>query len=68
MPINADWSCLIIVGAYSFKLELSEMTAATSVELWLSTDSNPLNISLILSLLYDNMVSTPGISERYAQL
>ena len=44
------------VGTYRFKVELTQMTAAASVELWVSTDSDPHNMSKILDLSYDIQV------------
>ena len=42
-----------IPGNYSFKVELSNMTAAGSVELWINNDK-------ILYLVYDDTVSEPN--------
>ena len=44
---------LKIAGSYTFKVELTQLTAAGSVELWLSTDSDPRNSKKILDLIYD---------------
>ena len=44
-------------GNYRFSIEMSDVTAAGGVELWLSTDSDPLNMRKILVLDYDDMVS-----------
>ena len=49
--------CVLHAGAYTFKVELTQMTAASSVELWLSTDSDPFSISKVLDFVYDDMVS-----------
>ena len=46
-----------LVGQYTFKVELTKMTAAGSVELWISDDSDPLSINKVLELVYDDMVS-----------
>ena len=47
----------IIIGIYSFKVELTQLTAAASVELWISTDADPLSIQRILSVIHVDMVS-----------
>ena len=44
------------IGPYKFRVDLTEMTAAASVELWVGTDADPLSISKVLELLYDDMV------------
>ena len=36
---------------------MSDVTAAGCVELWLSTDNDPLNMRKVLVLDYDDMVS-----------
>ena len=41
----------IYAGAYSFKVELTKLSASGQVELWIGTTSNPLNISKVLDLL-----------------
>ena len=45
-----------LAGPYSFKVELTQMTAAGAVELWVSTDSDPFSISKVMELVYDDMV------------
>ena len=44
-------------GEYHFSIEMSDVTAAGCVELWLSTDQDPLNMHKVLVLDYDDMVS-----------
>lgn len=43
-------------GVYSFKVDLTEMTAAASTELWMGTDTDPLGTNKVLSLIYDDLV------------
>ena len=43
-------------GSYKFKVELTQLTAAGSVELWVSTNSDPLNSNKVLDLLHDQQV------------
>jgi hypothetical protein len=49
-------------GNYRFSIEMSDVTAAGCVELWLSTDSDPLNMRKVLVLDYDDMVSVLHVS------
>ena len=43
-------------GDYRFSIEMTNLTAAGSVELWLSIDANPLNMNRILTLEYSDLV------------
>ena len=43
-------------GDYRFSIEMTNLTAAGSVELWLSIDANPLNMNRILTLEYNDLV------------
>lgn len=44
-------------GEYQFSIEMSDVTAAGCVELWLSTDNNPLNMKKILVIEHSDLVS-----------
>lgn len=50
-------------GDYRFSIEMTNLTAAGSVELWLSIDANPLNMNRILTLEYNDL-ERPPVSER----
>lgn len=52
-------------GPYSFKVEQTQMTAASDVELWISTDSDPFSISKIMELVYDDNVRVCGLVYRH---
>ena len=42
---------ILFVGIYSFKVELYELSAAVSVELWISENSDPVKMKQILTLV-----------------
>ena len=47
---------IMLVGIYSFKVELYELSAAVSVELWISENSDPVKMKKILTFVYDDTV------------
>ena len=47
-------------GEYAFSIEMSQLTAACSAELWMSRDSDPRGIARVLVLEYPELVSLLG--------
>ena len=43
-------------GEYTFSIEMTQMTAACTAELWVSTDADPLNLHKVLVLEYNDLV------------
>ena len=43
-------------GEYTFKVEMSGLTAACTVELWISTDTDPMNMHKVAKLEYPEQV------------
>ena len=56
---NVCFNCQPIVsflGEYTFKVEMSGLTAACTVELWISTDTDPMNMHKVAKLEYPEQV------------
>ena len=54
--VDSSFTGMFASGEYTFKVKMSGLTAACTVELWISNDTDPMNMQKVLRLEYPEVV------------